>query len=189
MIDWLSWQDVKHIPASSHFGRGDKNDRALAFRASRKKAWRDYRPFRLSEIMGGEFQFSSSLPSPTTTAPTTPPVVVVPPVKFTARWIASDTNTVPTETEITEWSYTSLFNTGGPVSIPFNNFIGSPKFLKWAEPATEPPKTKYYINVLDNDVLGSSSTWNTGIIVGQYRLYMPNGATETDNVSTQFKVS
>lgn len=50
MMDWLSWQDVKHIPSSSHFGRGDKNDRAQAFRASLKKAKKDYQPLRLSEM-------------------------------------------------------------------------------------------------------------------------------------------
>jgi hypothetical protein len=116
-------------------------------------------------------------------------VEVIPPIQFTARWIASDTNNVPTESEILAWSNTALFDTGGQVNIPFNNFIGTPKFLKWAQPKTELPKTKYYINVLDNDVLGPNSTWNTGITVGQWDLYMPNGATETDNVSTQFKVS
>ena len=50
-IDWLAWQDVKHIPASSHFGRGDKLDRGHAFKASLYLARRMYKPFRIDDLL------------------------------------------------------------------------------------------------------------------------------------------
>jgi hypothetical protein len=58
MIDWLAWQDVKHIPATSHFGRGDKNDRALQFRASLKLAKKMYKPFRYSDLLPQRTEFN-----------------------------------------------------------------------------------------------------------------------------------
>lgn len=49
MIDWISWQDLKHMPATSHFGRGDKLDRAAQYRASLKLAKKMFKPFRVQQ--------------------------------------------------------------------------------------------------------------------------------------------
>lgn len=49
MIDWLSWQDIKHIPANSHANNNSIRARAIAFKASLTQAKREYKPFRLAE--------------------------------------------------------------------------------------------------------------------------------------------
>jgi hypothetical protein len=50
MIDWLSWQDTKHVPVNTHVGLNDKNMRARQFKASLDLAKKMYKPFRLQEF-------------------------------------------------------------------------------------------------------------------------------------------
>lgn len=49
MIDFLAWMDIKYLPVQSHFGRGNVQDRAMAFDASLKVAKMLYKPFTLQD--------------------------------------------------------------------------------------------------------------------------------------------
>lgn len=108
--------------------------------------------------------------------------------QITARWSYQNTNTVPSEIAITEFSNTAKFNTGGTLIADYSSFPTS-KYLMFAEPATEPEKTKYYISSLDNGTIGDTgSPWATPIIIGQYRFYITKYPTYTDT-PIQFKIN
>jgi hypothetical protein len=155
MIDWLSWQDVKHIPASSHFGRGDKNDRALAFRASRKKAWRDYRPFRLSEIMGGQAEFNSSSVSATNNVIYMPPPP--PAATFVVQWdyVVIAESTIPTAAYLDALILiqNASIATGANISLTIPPAINNTYKLVVRYPIAESTKTKWYNTALNNGII------------------------------------
>jgi hypothetical protein len=49
LIEWIGWQDIKHLPASRKGSLGDKRDRRHDYFEARRRAVAKYKPFYLDE--------------------------------------------------------------------------------------------------------------------------------------------
>ena len=109
--------------------------------------------------------------------------------KFTAYWgwmdeLASD----PTESEIEASLNHAQFNKTGPVSA---NFMANtdPAILWMAEPTTEPAKTKWYADILNNGDIGVGELFEAPTTIGAYRFYKTSYETSNTDAPIEFRVS
>lgn len=150
MIAWLGWQDQNYTPATSHMGNQNKQMLMQNFRAQVLLARKMYKPFRLSDILGGEAEYTQSSSS-ARPVPVQPPT----PIKFAAYWDwiegkIDDPFTQPL-------SNVAEFTFGQPISIVLGAAPTRESYLEIRYPVTESAKMTYYNTPMNYGTMGDQS--------------------------------
>jgi hypothetical protein len=150
MIAWLAWQDKNYLPSTSHVGNGNIQMLQANFRAQVKLARKMYKPFRLSEVMGGLAEYTQSASSLLDK-----PIVPSTPIMFSAHWDwiegrIEDPFTQPLR-NVAEFPF------GEPISLVLGAAPTRDSYLEIRYPATESVKLTYYNTALNYGTMGDQS--------------------------------
>lgn len=133
---------------------------------------------------------TTQIPTTTTTTTIAPSTTTTTTTVLTAYWGFKADNSVLDETQIEASIYNTIFTSGSNITTNFNDGVGTPYFLWFAEPSTEPLKTKWQdtINGFNNGNIGTSDDlFDAPVISGSYRFYITVYQTEQPN-PIQFKI-
>jgi len=112
-----------------------------------------------------------------------------PSTQFTAFWgVLNDGDALPNAAAIAASPHHAVFNKGAAVVADFT-YNHAPKRLWMAEPSTEPAKTVWYGDPLNNGPIGPDETFGAPTTVAPYRLYVTTFDTENESTPIQFRVS
>lgn len=135
-------------------------------------------PFYRTYTAGG-INTTTSTSTTTTAVPTT----------FVAYWGWKGDNTVLTPTQIIASPYSSTFANGAKVIANYMT-NSEPQYLWMAEPLSQPAKTKWYGDVLNNGNIGTDQDlFDVPVASGGYRFYITVYQTQNTSTPIEFRVS